>query len=156
MLASDQPHAELTQGQRRSRGKIVFVFPGQGSQWATMGAELLRDSAAFRQAVDACDAALKPWVSYSVLSVLRGDPEPGELIPPGQARLVAEEAGQARHLLHSVTTSRHPTRVAPTAGPRCCRRWVLGTTRRRELEMSNVVRRIPHGFDICDNGHGGV
>jgi acyl transferase domain-containing protein len=74
-LASDQPHAELTQGQRRSRGKIVFVFPGQGSQWATMGAELLRDSAAFRQAVDACDAALKPWVSYSVLSVLRGDPE---------------------------------------------------------------------------------
>ncbi|NEE30631.1 polyketide synthase, partial [Streptomyces sp. SID7982] len=40
-LAAGQPHTHLVQGQAKSAGKTVFVFPGQGTQWAGMGAELL-------------------------------------------------------------------------------------------------------------------
>ena len=39
-------------------GKVVFVFPGQGSQWPGMGRALLEESPVFREAVAACDAAL--------------------------------------------------------------------------------------------------
>ncbi|MFJ2116330.1 beta-ketoacyl synthase N-terminal-like domain-containing protein, partial [Streptomyces sp. NPDC087850] len=51
----------------------VFVFPGQGSQWWGMGRELLAESEVFRDAVDACAAALDPYVDWSLRDVLAGD-----------------------------------------------------------------------------------
>ncbi|MCP4920650.1 MAG: acyltransferase domain-containing protein, partial [Proteobacteria bacterium] len=61
-------------------GSVVFVFPGQGSQWAAMGRALLEESEAFADAIAACDAALLPHTGWSVTSVLRGDE--GEDVPP--------------------------------------------------------------------------
>ncbi|HEX6241601.1 MAG TPA: acyltransferase domain-containing protein, partial [Polyangiales bacterium] len=52
---------------------VVFVFPGQGSQWLEMGRALLQQSPAFATAVDECDAALRPHTGWSVSAVLRGD-----------------------------------------------------------------------------------
>ncbi|XXT63555.1 SDR family NAD(P)-dependent oxidoreductase [Sorangium sp. So ce590] len=66
-------HRAVAVGKARERGKVVFVFPGQGSQWPGMGRALLEQSAAFAEAVQACDAALRPWTGWSVLSVLRGE-----------------------------------------------------------------------------------
>ncbi|WP_344641721.1 ketoacyl-synthetase C-terminal extension domain-containing protein, partial [Kitasatospora cystarginea] len=40
-LASGEPGAGLVQGSAGSAGKVAFVFPGQGSQWAAMAVELL-------------------------------------------------------------------------------------------------------------------
>jgi acyl transferase domain-containing protein len=56
---------------RGTPGKVVFVFPGQGSQWAGMARELLDTSAAFAASVDACERALAPFVDWSLTDVLR-------------------------------------------------------------------------------------
>ncbi|MFF7725387.1 SDR family NAD(P)-dependent oxidoreductase [Streptomyces sp. NPDC008001] len=60
-------------GTARTGGKTVFVFPGQGSQWAGMAAELLETSPAFRERIDACERALAPHVDWSLTAVLRGE-----------------------------------------------------------------------------------
>ena len=50
----------------------VLVFPGQGSQWVGMGASLLAESGVFAERIAQCEAALAPWVDWSLTSVLRG------------------------------------------------------------------------------------
>ncbi|KOY58768.1 acyltransferase domain-containing protein, partial [Streptomyces sp. XY332] len=57
-------------------GKVVWVFPGQGSQWAGMGRELLDSSPVFAERIAECAAALEPWVDWSLIEVLRGEAEP--------------------------------------------------------------------------------
>ncbi|MCK9903131.1 SDR family NAD(P)-dependent oxidoreductase [Frankia sp. Cpl3] len=52
--------------------RVVWVFPGQGAQWAGMGAELLDASAVFAARVGECDRALSRFVGWSVVEVLRG------------------------------------------------------------------------------------
>ncbi|WP_426403194.1 type I polyketide synthase [Streptomyces sp. R-07] len=52
----------------------VFVFPGQGAQWAGMGRELLDVSPVFRSSIEACERALAPFVDWSATDVLRGAP----------------------------------------------------------------------------------
>ncbi|MFF2120243.1 amino acid adenylation domain-containing protein [Kitasatospora sp. NPDC058184] len=54
------------------RRGTVFVFPGQGSQWAGMARELLAGSPAFEEQIRACDQALTPYVDWSLLDVLNG------------------------------------------------------------------------------------
>ncbi|MFF9772038.1 type I polyketide synthase, partial [Streptomyces sp. NPDC014636] len=54
-------------------GRAVFVFPGQGSQWLGMAAELLDSSPVFAGRVGECAAALAPFVDWSLTDVLRGD-----------------------------------------------------------------------------------
>ncbi|MEV5189992.1 type I polyketide synthase [Streptomyces werraensis] len=60
-------------------GKVVWVFPGQGSQWAGMGRELLDASPVFAERIAECAAALEPWVDWSLVDVLRGEVEPALL-----------------------------------------------------------------------------
>ncbi|KOX24343.1 acyl transferase [Nocardiopsis sp. NRRL B-16309] len=60
---------------RAGRGaSTVFVFPGQGGQWAGMAQGLLESCPVFAEAVDACEAALAPVVDWSLTAVLRGGP----------------------------------------------------------------------------------
>ncbi|WPO76677.1 polyketide synthase [Streptomyces sp. KN37] len=53
-------------GKAVSDGRVAFVFSGNGSQWAGMGADLLTADAAFREAVHAVDAVLSPHLGWSV------------------------------------------------------------------------------------------
>nr|WP_249375044.1 type I polyketide synthase [Streptomyces sp. I05A-00742] len=50
----------------------VFVFPGQGSQWAGMAVELLDSSEVFGEWIGECERALDPFVEWSLVDVLRG------------------------------------------------------------------------------------
>ncbi len=50
--------------------KLVFVFPGQGSQWFGMGQKLLEQEAVFREVVERCDRAMRPHGNWSLLAEL--------------------------------------------------------------------------------------
>ncbi|MFJ5075507.1 type I polyketide synthase [Streptomyces sp. NPDC088553] len=54
--------------------EAVFVFPGQGSQWAGMAAELLDSAPVFARVVEECERALRPYRDWSLTDVLRGRP----------------------------------------------------------------------------------
>ncbi|MFD1670325.1 beta-ketoacyl synthase N-terminal-like domain-containing protein, partial [Streptomyces calvus] len=79
-LADGTPSPAVTSGgtgSSRDR-RAVLVFPGQGSQWAGMGAELLDTSPVFAARIAACADALAPHVDWSLTDVLRGtDGAPG-------------------------------------------------------------------------------
>ncbi|QKW05116.1 acyltransferase domain-containing protein [Streptomyces sp. NA04227] len=51
--------------------RAVFVFPGQGSQWAGMAVELLDSSPVFASRLGECAKALEPFVEWSLTDVLR-------------------------------------------------------------------------------------
>ncbi|ADJ42438.1 rifamycin polyketide synthase [Amycolatopsis mediterranei S699] len=72
-LARGEDPAAVVTGRAGSPGKLVWVFPGQGSQWIGMGRELLDSSPVFAERVAECAAALEPWIDWSLLDVLRGE-----------------------------------------------------------------------------------
>lgn len=59
--------------------KIVWIFPGQGSQWAGMGRDLLQQEPAFRAAIEACDRVMRNYLEWSLLDVLQADKERSHL-----------------------------------------------------------------------------
>ncbi|MEV0515994.1 acyltransferase domain-containing protein, partial [Nonomuraea sp. NPDC050405] len=71
-LAADAPHAALTTGTALDDPRPVFVFPGQGSQWAGMAVDLLDADPRFRERLEHCDRALAAYSGWSVVDVLRG------------------------------------------------------------------------------------
>ncbi|GAA2042501.1 hypothetical protein GCM10009839_51590 [Catenulispora yoronensis] len=72
-LATGQSAPGLTTGSLVAGGvgRPVFVFPGQGSQWAGMGRELLADSPVFAARLAECAEALAPLVDWSLLDVIK-------------------------------------------------------------------------------------
>ncbi|MFF5713642.1 amino acid adenylation domain-containing protein [Streptomyces sp. NPDC012756] len=73
-LAAGGQSADTVTGRVRVTGRTVFVFPGQGSQWARMGVELLDTEPVFAREMEACDRALRSYVDWSLLDVLREAP----------------------------------------------------------------------------------
>ncbi|WJV51128.1 type I polyketide synthase [Streptomyces flavofungini] len=65
------PHTAL--GTAAARDRVAFVFPGQGSQWPGMAAELMRTAPVFRESIEACADRLAPHVDWSLTKVLRGE-----------------------------------------------------------------------------------
>lgn len=65
-------HAEL---QRLARPRIIFLFPGQGAQFPGMGRQLYETSPVFREALERCEALLRPHLDVPLLSVLYPDSE---------------------------------------------------------------------------------
>jgi myxalamid-type polyketide synthase MxaE and MxaD len=76
---------------------VVFVFPGQGSQRARMGAELMRSCPAFRAAVTECDEAMREWTGRSVIAEVHAlaDGAPLDRIDTIQPALFALGVGLA-------------------------------------------------------------
>ncbi|WUX65976.1 SDR family NAD(P)-dependent oxidoreductase [Streptomyces sp. NBC_01429] len=61
----------LVTGLARRGTDVALVFPGQGTQWARMAAELLDSSPVFAARMDECADALAPHVDWSLPDVLR-------------------------------------------------------------------------------------
>ncbi|MFF4840760.1 SDR family NAD(P)-dependent oxidoreductase [Streptomyces collinus] len=74
-LAEHREAANVVQGTARTGSQTAFVFPGQGSQWAGMAVELLDSSQEFARRVAECAEALRPFVDWDLLDVLRGAPD---------------------------------------------------------------------------------
>ncbi|MFE1931956.1 SDR family NAD(P)-dependent oxidoreductase [Streptomyces sp. NPDC059474] len=71
-LAEGNVAPGVVRGMATARDQAVLVFPGQGSQWVGMAAELLESSPAFAERIGECAAALAPFVDWSLVEVLRG------------------------------------------------------------------------------------
>ncbi|MGH3382041.1 MAG: type I polyketide synthase, partial [Actinoallomurus sp.] len=71
-VASGRPAANAVTGTAGDTGRTVFVFPGQGSQWAGMATELMASVPVLRARMEECAAALDPVTGWSLLDVLRG------------------------------------------------------------------------------------
>ncbi|RYJ29958.1 malonyl CoA-acyl carrier protein transacylase [Streptomyces sp. L-9-10] len=74
-LGTGQSWPDLVSGLADVEGRTVFVFPGQGSQWAGMGAGLLAESPVFARRIAECATALGEFVDWSLEDVLRGAPD---------------------------------------------------------------------------------
>ncbi|MFI9552536.1 type I polyketide synthase [Nonomuraea endophytica] len=83
-LAEGTPHTALVTGVADRDVQPVFVFPGQGSQWAGMAVELLDSDEVFRTELRRCDTALKTHTGWSVEDALRaeGKLEGSDVIQP--------------------------------------------------------------------------
>ncbi|MBI3243491.1 MAG: SDR family NAD(P)-dependent oxidoreductase [Chloroflexi bacterium] len=78
---NDQPSAGLSAGRKSAERQpgVVFVFPGQGSQWFGMGRGLLTSEPVFRETLERCDQAFRPFVDWSLLEQLTANPEQSRL-----------------------------------------------------------------------------
>ncbi|POM24523.1 Phenolphthiocerol synthesis polyketide synthase type I Pks15/1 [Actinomadura rubteroloni] len=85
-LAAGTPHRSLVLGPEAlpSGGGTVFVFPGQGSQWAGMGVQLIAESPVFAAAIDECAQALRPYTGWDLHDVLAAPelPTAADVIQP--------------------------------------------------------------------------
>ena len=59
--------------------KVVFVFPGQGSQWLGMGRKLLAEEPVFRAVIEACDRTIQAEAGFSLLAELAADEASSQL-----------------------------------------------------------------------------
>ncbi|HEU4410057.1 MAG TPA: type I polyketide synthase, partial [Polyangiaceae bacterium] len=71
-LAAADPEAGREAGPAAAR-RVVFLFSGQGSQSVGMVRAMLEAEPAFRASMEACDAAVRAEVGWSVLGALADD-----------------------------------------------------------------------------------
>ncbi|QMU73985.1 SDR family NAD(P)-dependent oxidoreductase [Streptacidiphilus sp. P02-A3a] len=72
VAAGDRDAAAVVTGDGGTAdGRLVLVFPGQGSQWAGMARELLDSCPVFADRIHDCAAALAPHTDWSLVSLLR-------------------------------------------------------------------------------------
>ncbi|GLX02793.1 type I polyketide synthase [Microtetraspora sp. NBRC 16547] len=74
-LAAGEDAPGVVTGRAGTGGEAVFVFPGQGSQWAGMGRDLLASSPVFAGRLAECAAALEPFTELDLEGVLRDGTE---------------------------------------------------------------------------------
>ncbi|MFH8371712.1 type I polyketide synthase [Streptomyces sp. NPDC018031] len=96
LLGSDRAElrrdlAELARGGRPAGGVLgtagrtvrpVFVFPGQGAQWAGMARELMASAPVFARTMERCGQALAPHVDWDFATELDGPLDRVEVIQP--------------------------------------------------------------------------
>ncbi|WP_424217639.1 SDR family NAD(P)-dependent oxidoreductase (plasmid) [Streptomyces sp. BI20] len=87
-LAEGSDAAHVVRGAPAGESRVAFVFPGQGSQWPGMAADLLDSSPVFARAMADCAAALAPYTDRDLLDVIRSR-EPLERVDVVQPALWA-------------------------------------------------------------------
>nr|AFU81771.1 1-hexene synthase 1' [1-hexene ORF1' expression construct pBbA7c-hexORF1'] len=93
-VADGRPHASVVRGVARPSAPVVFVFPGQGAQWAGMAGELLGESRVFAAAMDACARAFEPVTDWTLAQVL-DSPEQSRRVEVVQPALFAVQTSLA-------------------------------------------------------------
>ena len=73
--SAEHPVPGTVTGQVRETAapKVIFVFPGQGSQWFGMGRELMADEPVFRASLERADRLIQAEAGFSILDQLHAD-----------------------------------------------------------------------------------
>ncbi|WP_078965735.1 type I polyketide synthase [Streptomyces aureocirculatus] len=81
-------------------GRVAFVYAGNGTQWAGMGADLMAHDAVFQEAVKEVDGHLAPLLGWSITDYLAKPAQQWQLAPTEvtQPLLFAVQAGLTRML----------------------------------------------------------
>ncbi len=107
LVLDGAPGADLRPGLRepvlQSRGgrrPLVFVYAGYGNHWAGMGQQLFYQEPVFREAIRACDEAIRPIVDFSLLEAFCAPPQHPlpERIEIGESLMFAFQYGLTRLL----------------------------------------------------------
>lgn len=67
-------HAAKVMAVPERQRKVIFLFSGQGGQYAGMGAELYKTVPIFREAIDQCQELLVSWGFTAMLPFIQGVP----------------------------------------------------------------------------------
>ncbi|MEH3129447.1 MAG: mycobactin polyketide synthase MbtD [Mycolicibacterium neoaurum] len=73
-VAAGNEHPLVTHADRNDTGRIAFVFPGQGSQWPSMGVQAYAELPGYAAEVDRCAAAFGAAGHASPLDYLMAEP----------------------------------------------------------------------------------
>lgn len=91
------PHPLVARSALSATPRTVFVFPGQGNQWPSMGADAYRQSAIYRAQVDRCAEAFVAAGASSPLPYLLADSSGGTW---SQVEIQAAQFSHAVALAH--------------------------------------------------------
>jgi acyl transferase domain-containing protein/acyl carrier protein len=69
-LADGNATLRAVSGRAETEGRVTFVFPGQGAQWAGMARKLVAASPVFASRLAECQVALAPFVEWSLMDAL--------------------------------------------------------------------------------------
>jgi acyl transferase domain-containing protein/acyl carrier protein len=72
-LQKREPTRVLTHFSQQQQHSIVFMFPGQGSQYVNMGKELYATEPVFREWIDRCSELLEPELELDLRSLIYPD-----------------------------------------------------------------------------------
>jgi len=74
-IAERREHSAIRVGNAHIGGRpgLVFVFPGQGSQWVGMGRSLFGENRTFREVIENCDAIVQRESEFSIVEELFAD-----------------------------------------------------------------------------------
>lgn len=76
---ADRANPAAVAGEAAREGRLAFVYSGNGAQFPGMGQAVYRASAAFREAVEAAEIALRPYLGWSVGERISGGVESEEM-----------------------------------------------------------------------------
>ena len=65
--------SENLSGNIANKGKAVFIFPGQGSQWLGMGKELYETEIIFKNSIYECENEIKKYTNWNLTEQLFAD-----------------------------------------------------------------------------------
>ena len=92
-------HENIFYGTALERSHVSFVFPGQGSQWQGMGAELYQKDEGFRHSIDKCSKAFSPYITWDLKEVLFDNEERLTSIDIIQPAIIAIEIAIAEWMM---------------------------------------------------------
>ncbi|MCC5601600.1 type I polyketide synthase [Nostoc favosum] len=79
-LDSQNPQRIFSHQHKPGHCPVIFMFSGQGSQYANMGRELYEVELTFKKHVDSCAAILQPHLGLDIRSLLYPNPEETETV----------------------------------------------------------------------------
>jgi phthiocerol/phenolphthiocerol synthesis type-I polyketide synthase E len=88
-LNNQTPQQTLTSFQEQTERPVIFMFPGQGSQYVNMGRELYQVEPIFREQIDCCAELLQPLLKLDLRAILYPD-----LTIPGSEETATQQLNQ--------------------------------------------------------------